>query len=180
MDRLIRVRVLDKNGHSIPDATVSLFVNGEYIGKAVAVFDKAGTLYTFQISDSSAGVALRAEYKDEAPQNATLAQGVNEWDFSFNNVEVPMPINKPFWQEHIPGLLGVVFLVISIVLAVVFSNPTDYQRRVFVGALAVAIAGIGTEIPGFLNVKLSLGTKLTITAAGALAIFVLVYFFVPA
>jgi hypothetical protein len=62
---------------------------------------------------------------------------------------------------------------------VFFSDPTEFQQRVFIGTLAVAIAGIGSEIPGFLNVKLSLGTRLTITAAGALAIFVLVYFFGP-
>ena len=181
MDRLIRVRVLDKNGRSIPDATVSVFVNGAFIGKATSASDNAGTLYTFQVIYTGVvNVALTAEYKGETPLNAKLSQGTDDWDFTFNNVEVPMPRDKSFWEEHIPGLLGVAFLLICIVLAVVFSNPSEFQRRVFIGALAIGLAGIGAEIPGFLNVQLTLGQKLGVTAAGALGIFVLVYFFVPA
>jgi len=179
MDRVIRVHVLDKHGRPIPDATVSLFVNGAYVGKATSGSDNAGTVYTFQINNTEEDVSLRAEYDGEDPQDVILAPEANDWVFSFKNVEVPVSGIKPFWQEHLPGLFGVMFLVISILLAVFFSDPTKFQQRVFIGTLAVAIAGIGSEIPGFLNVKLSLGTRLTITAAGALAIFVLVYFFGP-
>jgi len=157
-----------------------LFVNGAYVGKASSASGNAGTLYTFQIDDTAADLGLKAEYKGEDPQNVTLSQGTNEWDFSFNNVEVPMPRDKSFWEEHLPGLIGVPLLLISIVLAVIFGTPTGYQRQVFVATLAIAVAGVGSEIPGFLNVNLTLGQKLSVTAAGALAIFVLVFFFVPA
>lgn len=180
MDRLIRVHVLDNNGRSIPDASVSVFVSGAYIGKAISGAGNAGTVYTFQISDSNADVSLKAEYKDEASQEVTLAQGVDHWKFVFNNVEVPMPRGKSFLEEHIAGVLGVGFLLISIGLAIVFPNAAGYQYRVFVATLAIAIAGVGAEIPGFLNVKLSFGKQLVITAAGAIAIFVLVYFYLPA
>jgi hypothetical protein len=170
---------LDKHGRRIPDATVSIFVNGAYVGKATSGSDNAGTVYTFQINDTKAEISLRAEYDGEDPQNVTLAPEANDWVFSFQNVEVPVSGIKPFWQEHLPGLFGVVFLVISILLAVFFNNPTKFQQRVFIGTLALAIAGVGSEIPGFLNVKLTLGTKLYVTAAGALALFVLAYFFGP-
>jgi hypothetical protein len=40
--------------------------------------------------------------------------------------------------------------------------------------------GFGGEIAGFINADLTLGQKLKITAGGAAAIFVLLYFFVPA
>jgi len=179
MDRVIRARVLDKNGRSIPHATVSVVVNGEYVGKAKSAASNAGTVYTFQVSDPDATVALKAECDGENPQEVTLANGVDEWDFTFVNVEVPVPRDKPFWEEHLPGIIGGVFLVISIVLAIVFSEPSEFRKRVFVGALAIGLAGLGAEIPGFLNVKMTLGTKLKITAAGALAIFVLVFFFQP-
>src|SRR6266536_5800813 len=139
MDRVIRVRVLDKNGRSIPHATVSVVVNGEYIGKAKSSTSHPGTVYTFQLNDPDARVMLKAEYDGEDAQDATLAKDVDEWDFNFTNVEVPVPRDKPFWEEHLPGILGVVFLVISIVLAIVFSEPSTFQKRVFVGALAIAL-----------------------------------------
>jgi hypothetical protein len=179
MDRVIRVRVLDKNGRSIPDATVSVLVNGDYIGKAKSASTNAGTVYTLQFNDAESEVALRAEYEGEESQEVALAKEVNKWDFTFSNVEVAVPRDKPFWEEHLPGILGVIFLVTCIVLAIVFREPSVFQKRVFVGALAIGLAGLGAEIPGFLNVDMKLGTKLSITAAGALAIFVLVYFFGP-
>jgi hypothetical protein len=179
MDRLIRVRVLDKKGRSIPNATVSVFANGVYVGEATSATSNSGTVYTFLIDDNAADIRLKATYEAETPQEITLAPEANEWDFTFNNVEVPVIRDKPFLEEHLPGLLGVVFLLISIVLAIVFSEPTIFQRRVFIGTLAVGLAGIGAEIPGFLNINMKLGTKLTITAAGAMALFVLVWFFEP-
>ena len=91
-----------------------------------------------------------------------------------------MSKHKPFWEEHLPGIIGIVFLVTTIALAIAFPEPTEFQYRVFAGALAICLSGIGAEIPGFLNVKLTLGKKLVVTAAGALAIFVLTYFFRPA
>lgn len=180
MDRVIRVHVLDRNGRSIPDATVSVLVNGELVGTATSGWSAAGTVYTIQIDDGAAEVGLEAEYADQPPQAVTLTQDAHEWRFHFDNVEVPVADGKPFWQQHIAGLLGVIFLLTSIGLAVFIATPTEFQRRVFVGALAIGLAGIGAEIPGFLHVKLSLGTQLAVTAAGALAIFVIVYFFVPA
>ena len=180
MDRVIRARVLDKNGRSIPGATVKVSIDGTYFGQAVAAQTNAGTVYTFQIDDSKANVTLRAEYGQESPQDVALADTANEWDFMFSNVEVPVTPTKPFWQEHLPGIIGAIFIPISIVLAIVFGNPTGFQRRIFLGTFAIALAGLGAEIPGFLNVKLTLGKQLAVTGAGALAIFALAYFFVPA
>jgi len=180
MDRVIRARVLDKNGHSIPGATVRVFINGGYVGMATAAQTNAGTVYSFQIDDSTVSVTLKAEYASEPPQDVALAETADEWDFTFSNVEVPVPRVKPFWEEHLPGIIGGVFIPISIVLAMVFGTPTEFQRRIFVGTFAIGLAGLGAEIPGFLNVKLTLGQQLAVTAAGALAVFVLVYFFVPA
>lgn len=179
MDRLIRVDVRDKNGIPLPNSTVSVYVNGTYVGKAVSSSAYGGT-FTIQIDNQIASVKLKAEYLNEPSQQTMLSQGTDYWEFIFDNVEVQVPSNKPFWQEHIPGILGVSFLLISIILAIAISEPTVHQRRVFVGALAIALAGIAVEIPGFLNVKLTLGNQLALTAAGAVAIFVLVYFFTPA
>ena len=178
-DRVIRVYVTDSKGTRIPDATVNVIIDGELIATATSAIDDYGTVYTVQISDPSVGVTLEARYRNEPAQTVTLAPEADEWEFTFGNVEVPVPREKALWEEHIAGIIGVVFLLITIVLAIVFPEPTPFQFRVFVGALAMCLSGIAAEIPGFMHVKLSLGRQLVATAAGALAIFLLVYFFGP-
>jgi hypothetical protein len=147
-DRLIRVSVVDRNGRSVP-ATIKVFVNGNLVTTATAAQDRSGSFFTVQISDPSAQVQLEASYGNASPQSVTLTSTVEEWRFKFNDVEMPVDREKSFWEEHIAGVLGVVFLVIGILLAIVFPTPTPYQRRIFVGAFAIALAGVGAEILGF-------------------------------
>lgn len=71
---------------------------------------------------------------------------------------------------------GVIFVIALIILAVMFPNPTPFQYTVFRVVLAVAIAGVTAMIPGFLRVTVSNWIR----AGGALAVFVLVYFYNPA
>src|SRR6266568_1404877 len=165
MDRVIRARVLDKKGRSLPDANVKVFLGGNYFGEASAASSNAGTVYTFQINDSTVDVALRAEYNGQVPQDARLSTEVNEWDFVFP-VEITVPRDKPFWEEHFAGLLGVAFIVLLATIALVLKKePTQLQYRVLIGILAIGLAGVGTELRGFLHVELSLGKQLAVTAA---------------
>jgi VIT1/CCC1 family predicted Fe2+/Mn2+ transporter len=75
---------------------------------------------------------------------------------------------------------GVVFITAILVLVLVFNNLNATQVRVFGVILALAAGGVGTTISGMLNVNMKLGTRLVIGATGALAVFVIVYFFPPA
>jgi len=75
---------------------------------------------------------------------------------------------------------GVVFVTALLVFVALVPNPTDRQFEVIRIILALAAGGVASMIPGFLNLKLQTGTKSTIRAGGALAVFVLVYFFSPA
>jgi hypothetical protein len=77
-------------------------------------------------------------------------------------------------------VFGVLFLSTILALLVFIPNPTKDQMRVFMVVLALAAGGFGTVFSGMLNVKLTLGKKLAIGATGALAVFVIVYFFAPA
>lgn len=77
-------------------------------------------------------------------------------------------------------IFGVTFVVTLIVLAVRFPNPTPFQYNVFRTVLALAAAGVGALIPGLLNVELSRAAGLLVRAGGALAVFVLTFFFNPA
>jgi hypothetical protein len=178
-DRLIRVYVGDRKGNPIPNATVKVFLNDVFFAKATAGRDRHGSVYTIQVSDSKASVRLEAEYDGEQPLSATLAPEADEWHFTFSNVDISTPGTTPFVERHLPGVVGAAFLLITIVLSLVIPTPTSFQRRVFIGTLSIALSGMAVEIPGLLNVRMTLGRKLVITAAGAIAIFVLVYVLSP-
>ena len=73
-------------------------------------------------------------------------------------------------------VFGVVFVTAILALAIFFPNPTGFQYTVFRIVLAVAVAGVAAFIPGLLHVQISTWLR----ASGALAIFVIVYFYSPA
>lgn len=71
---------------------------------------------------------------------------------------------------------GVVFVSVLLLIAIMFPNPTVAQYTVFRITLALASAGVAAVVPGFLQVRVSKSVR----AGGALAVFVIVYFFSPA
>jgi tetratricopeptide (TPR) repeat protein len=70
---------------------------------------------------------------------------------------------------------GVVFVVVILTFAVFFAQPTEFQIFVFRIVLALAAAGIGAVIPGFISVNVGPYVK----AGGAIALFVIIYFLNP-
>ncbi len=83
-------------------------------------------------------------------------------------------------QVKIAFGFGVAFVVALLCLAVVFPTPTVFQYNVFRIVLSLAAAGVAAMIPGFIELKLSTIAGLLIRAGGALAVFVIVFFFNPA
>jgi hypothetical protein len=79
-------------------------------------------------------------------------------------------------QQITAFAFGVVFVTALLVLAVKFPEPTSFQYMVFRIVLALAAGGVGAMIPGFLKVEVKPGIR----AGGALAVFVIVFFFNPA
>jgi hypothetical protein len=69
-----------------------------------------------------------------------------------------------------------VFLSLLLTIVLRWPNPSPFQYIVCRSVLALAAAGIAAMIPGLLDVRLS--TR--IRASGAIAVFVVVYFFAPA
>jgi hypothetical protein len=77
-------------------------------------------------------------------------------------------------------IFGVVFVAALLIFVIIIPNPTDRQFEVIRIVLALAAGGIAAVIPGFLDLSLGVGSKLALRAGGALAVFVVVYFYSPA
>lgn len=80
------------------------------------------------------------------------------------------------WEVIAAFAFGVVFVVAILIIAFFRPNPTPFEYTVFRIIIALAAAGVGAILPGFLDISF----KNWLRAGGALALFVVVYFFAPA
>lgn len=83
-------------------------------------------------------------------------------------------------QAIVAFAFGVTFIVTLLIIAVRFPHPTPFQYNVFRTVLSLAAAGAAAMIPGFIDLQVSNTTKLIIRAGGALAVFIVTFFFNPA
>lgn len=79
------------------------------------------------------------------------------------------------WEIVAAFSFGVVFLTTILTTALFKPDPTPYQYAVFRIILALAAAGIGAILPGFFEIRNKI-----ISASGALAMFLVVFFGAPA
>lgn len=86
--------------------------------------------------------------------------------------ENPKPIA---WQIITAFAFGVIFLGVILLIAIKIPQPSEFQIFVFRITVALAGAGVAAIIPGFLFV----GVKGIVRAGGALAVFLIVYWFNP-
>src|SRR5947209_7642695 len=77
-------------------------------------------------------------------------------------------------------VFGVAFLAALLVLAVAIPNPTQTQFEILRIVIALAAGGVAAVIPGLLDLQLKQGAGFALRAGGALAVFVVVYFYSPA
>jgi hypothetical protein len=75
-------------------------------------------------------------------------------------------------------VISVVFLTTMLILIIRFPNPTQSQFFVFRVTLALAAAGIGAIIPGYLGAE-GKQNEILFRAGGAILLFVLVYLVDP-
>lgn len=79
-------------------------------------------------------------------------------------------------EQYLAYGFGLVFIIVVLILALAIPKPEPFQFLVFKIILALAAAGIAAFIPGFLHVQVST----IVRAGGAIAVFVIVFFFNPA
>ena len=75
-----------------------------------------------------------------------------------------------------PLAIGVMFVALVVLAAAKTPNPSTFQYTVLRSVLALAAGGIAAIIPG--AVRINLGQR--IRGVGAIAVFLIVYFFSPA
>lgn len=173
LERSIDIFVRDRNGHPISGAEIRFAVNGVTVGE-VRNAEGRGRI---ELADPDARVTASATYEG-VTQTEKLAQQQNSFTFRFDVAVGSAP--GDFMERHIALIVGLVLIAIAIVLAFVFGTPTPLQTRIILGTFSLAGGAIATEISGMVKVDLTLGTKLTIGATGALAVFVILYVIVPA
>lgn len=71
---------------------------------------------------------------------------------------------------------GVSFVILLIIIAFIKPDPSTFQHTIFRTVLAIAGAATAAVFPGFIEVKLGSWLR----AGGALAVFVVLYFWIPA
>lgn len=74
------------------------------------------------------------------------------------------------------AITGLVLLITLLIITLVIDCPTSFQSTIFTTILALAAAAFATVIPGLINIKY----REMVTASGALAVFVIVFFLKPA
>jgi hypothetical protein len=185
--RQILVNVRDGDGLLVPGATIKWTENGKDRG-SIDDSDGHGTLtITDRKSTVEVTVEVPAEYHEE-PKSRLLAAEQENCEFVYPNIHVnpinPPPPLPPTWSEimkqHFPAVIGVGFVLIAIFLAFAFANPSPLQIHIILAVLSLGGGAFGTEISGMIKADLTLGAKFTIAATGAAAIFVILYFAVPA
>ena len=81
-------------------------------------------------------------------------------------------------KVSVETLLAFVFGVIFVLL-LLFLQPKEGQEQIFRIVISLAAAGVAAVIPGMVNISATGGKRFTIRAAGAMAVFVIVYLFNP-
>lgn len=73
-------------------------------------------------------------------------------------------------------VFGAILVLVYLALALFVPDPTPFQYTVFRIVLALASAGVAAFIPGLIKASVGKAVK----AGGAMAVFLIVFFFVPA
>jgi hypothetical protein len=174
--RTIRVYAQDQNGYPLIHSSISAFSDSRRLGRIVdsrgqATFGKA----------PPGPIRVVVEYEHEgAPlvEERLLADTQDHIEIRFGNVDIGRP-GMDFLKQNFPALLGLFLLVLGVVLGFVFSTPTPLQIFLIRALVALGAGGVASVIPGFLKIDVGLGTKLAISAGGALAVLLLMYIFNP-
>ncbi len=109
--------------------------------------------------------------------------GVRTWRVTEESTKMgqqPLP-PQPIGPSSKTALtIAGVLIAIVVVLAFVVDDPTDFQQGVLWVLLALAAEAAASAIPGALSATFSPRTSFALSASGAIVVFLIVFFGVPA
>lgn len=171
--RRITISVKDRHGELVPGTKVEWYAGDKLLGKVISSSGHAN----FQPKDPKSVITVKVTRK-RITEQITLDSGQNEWHFI-----LPMTLH-PTWSQfirkHFAGVVGIVFVLFATTLVFIFSTATKVQIHVALALFALGGGGFSGEFARFIKVDLKIGTQVGISAFGAAAIFVILFFFVPA
>jgi len=175
-NRQVLVYVRDADNHLVEGSTIKWKENGQDRG-SIDPSDGHGTLTPVH---QKSIVEVTVEYDGLQPETRTLAADQNNCTIVFPSLHLHPTTWTQIMEKHFPAFAGIFFILIAIILAFVFSNPNPLQIHIILALFSLGGGAFGSEIPGLLNVNLTITSKFVIAATGAAAIFVILYFAVPA
>lgn len=163
------IYVRDKHGSSIQGAKVEFYEGEELLGTAYSQSGHA----TLNISGAPTNVGVKVFYK-HIEESFTVAANQDNYEIQLN-VKTTLD-----YADYFAILAGACAMGICLILVFSFSNRDDIQNYMLVALFALGGGAFATALPGFLNVDLKWEQRITIAAGGSLAVFVVLFFFVPA
>lgn len=195
--RTITIFVKDSRGNPLPGATVSFSVDGMAAGVVPgATSEGRGRIDPPLESD----VEVSAEYEGVTKGPVKLSPEACSYTFTFGVIGeyTQMPFLKGLViliigvcifsyivylansVELAPIVIGLMLLFICIGIVFSINDLNKLQQQMLRSMFSLSLGAVASGIPGILNVKISLGSQVAIAATGAIAVWLIVFFFKPA
>jgi hypothetical protein len=167
--RSVHVYARGMSNQLLPGTKFTFLTEGQLIGEVLSSDGRA----SIEIPSKDLPVTIEAELNGKK-EIATLSLTQDQWTYQF-------PVREySAVRAHLAAIIGLVLLAVALVLAFALGTLNPLQTRLVLITVSLAGGLIATEIPGLLNAKVSLGEQIGIAAGGAIAVFVILFFAVPA
>lgn len=173
-NRQVLVYVRDADNHLVEGANIKFKEDGVDRGGV----DNSDGHATYTLLREKGIVEVSFEYHGLG-DTKRLAVEQQDWTFVLPDLHVT-PTWRNVMEKHFPAIIGVLFILVATILAFTFSSPSALQTHVILAVFSLGGGAFGSEISGMIKADISLGSKLVVGATGAAAIFVVLYFAVPA
>lgn len=179
MNHYIVVTPLKTGDRWIQDEPVTINVNGTWTGLAKFGESTVGAGENFRVQGIAIKSTLSPGQLTSVPPDAIFSGPIKVTRKTVNDTSPPNKVVEFVlnnWEKLGVFVFGVVFAITFLIFAIVIPRPTPFAYTVFRIILALSAAGVAATIPGLIVVELSFGIR----AGGAMAVFVIVFFFNPA